>query len=239
VAKEHQRLYVRGKDVGAVVNIVKGEQFVVSLGPMFDEAKKVYIDVPVGDRVDLAGVDEKEDAVFLKISSVDKPPAVCIVEDGRKWCNYDVFRSGKDAQKIRRWFEKISDAVRLLEDVSPAARETLNHLVVSLNVREGIPSEKWGYSVSAYTDYSGEAPVCEVTLDAKWLDEGSPLLVARMLSHELGHCQEAYHRRIRYMGPRYGEWKKREGDVVPVGEERAAENFSLRVTKRAMAKHRK
>ncbi|NPA98047.1 MAG: hypothetical protein GXO43_01585 [Crenarchaeota archaeon] len=231
MAKEHQDLHIYGDDVRADISIEKDGKIVKDLGPMFEGAREVHIDVPEGDLVYLEGVDEKREAVYLDILSEDKMPEVCIVDpkSGKRWCNYDVFKSGEPPERIRKWFNVLSDAIKLIEDHNPAAKDALRHIVQSINVVEEIPEDTFEYEAGAMSTHPSDAPICQITISSKWLDPESPEVAVRFLTHELGHCQEVYHRAIRYLPYHEGEWKEKRGKVIPVGNERVAEHYSKRV----------
>lgn len=236
MAREYQQIQLRGSnsEMRGILRIIDEKRGVRESSLIFDEAKSVSIDLPMGDNIDIVDIDNENDAIYLKVFSEDKLPEVCIVDDktGATWCNYEIFKSGKDPNEVRQIVNALADAIDLLKHAHPSIEDTLKHVVARFKITDKIEYDSLsGDELPAYATYPSDAPVCEVTISSKWLKEGDVKLAARIISHELGHCQEAYHRRIRYLPPRHGGWVQKGEKVVPKGEERVAEHFSKRVMK--------
>ena len=218
--------------VSGEIRIVKGGEDATRF-PIFDSVNKVVIDLPVGSYIDIVGSTE-DGAPRFRVYHGKKMAEVCYYdpESDQKFCNYKIFRSGVPPEKLKRLADNLSNALDLLVSSSEAARETIDNIVLRFTIAKDVSSEEFGYEVAGYTAFDSDSPTCEIVIPENWIEQLSPRMLARLISHELGHCQEAYHRRIRYLPPREGGWIIRGEEARPVGSERVAEHFSLRTMKR-------
>ena len=228
---EHQSVRVDGKDLR--VKILIGRDGVKE---SFDVGVKgvrvVEVSLPKGVYVDTERSVFERGTLRLRVSEVAKPAAVCVVdEEGREWCNQDVFNSGVPPARIERWFKNLSAVVKLLKDNNSSFREALDHIIISFDIVRG-PEQVEGVVAAGHTEFGEHAPVCKVHIPAAVLESENLFNIMRVVSHEVGHCLDAYHKRLRYIEEAVGGWKVKGERVIPVGAEKVAEKYSYHAMRR-------